>query len=151
MVASNLDPIKDPRSHSDTDVDAPLSSTPPANDGPLFQRVLSPTSNSMSRSVFNLSPHLADAAANLPIGSFLEVSVESYLNAAAVSQLIGRPKPLEEQQVEKANSAPNGGGCGLIIDYGDDKAFGNSFRVCATLCTQFSTDSSYFRLSRATR
>ncbi|KAG5337281.1 hypothetical protein C0989_009927 [Termitomyces sp. Mn162] len=123
MVASTLAPIK-ARSRSDTEIDTP--SPPP--DGTLFQRVLSPASNSMSRSVLNLSPHLADTAANLPIGSFLEVSVESYLNAAALSQLIGRPKTSEETQVD--NVVPStGGGCGLIIDYGGDQAFENSFRA----------------------
>ncbi|KAG6879613.1 hypothetical protein C0992_000641 [Termitomyces sp. T32_za158] len=130
MVASTLDPIKDPRLRSDADVGTPLPpSTPPSHDGPLFQRVLSPTSNSMSRSVFNLSPHLAEIAATLPIGAFLEVSVESYFNAAALSQLIGRPKSLDELQVDNANPPLTGGGCGLIVDYGDNKAFGNSFRA----------------------
>ncbi|KAG6902834.1 hypothetical protein C0995_010719 [Termitomyces sp. Mi166 len=130
MVASTLDPIKDPRSCFDTEIDTPLSTSPsPAHDGPLFQRVLLPTSNSMSRSVLTLSPHLADTAANLPIGSFLEVSVESYLNAAALSQLIGRPRLLgESSQVDNADP-PTGGGCGLIIDYGGDQAFENSFRA----------------------
>ncbi|KAG6919198.1 hypothetical protein DXG01_008496 [Tephrocybe rancida] len=133
MVASALDPIKDPRLNrpTETDVPPPPPVTPGPND-PLFQRVLSPSSNAMSRSVLNLSPHLAEAAAILPAGSFLEISVESYLHAAALSQLIGRPKLPEasavDANVDKAE-APSGGGCGLIIDYGGDQAYEDSFRA----------------------
>ncbi|KAG6865980.1 hypothetical protein C0991_009982 [Blastosporella zonata] len=129
MVASTLDPIKDPRSHSATETD----DTPPppislAPGDPLFQRVLSPSSNSMSRSVLNLSPHLEETAARLPVGSFLEISVESYLHAAALSQLIGQPKLADNTEVDRSDP-PCGGGCGLIIDYGGNQAFENSFRA----------------------
>ncbi|KAG6832790.1 hypothetical protein H0H92_009408 [Tricholoma furcatifolium] len=122
MVASSLDPIKDPRSKDNAQTDVPPPTTSPAiPDGPLFQRVLSPASNTMSRTVMDLSPHLTETAAKLPVGSFLEISFESYLNAAALAQLIGRPKD---------DATPfSGGGCGLIVDYGGDQAYENSFRA----------------------
>ncbi|KAG6837390.1 hypothetical protein H0H93_010549 [Arthromyces matolae] len=131
MVASTLDPIKDPRSSQsevDADTSSPLSPSSSDPHGPLFQRVLSPTANAMTRTVLNLSPHLAESAANLPVGAFLEISIESYINAAALAQLIGPPRPSDEPRVDDVEN-PTGGGCGLIIDYGGEQAFENSFRA----------------------
>ncbi|KAG6856503.1 hypothetical protein H0H87_003696 [Tephrocybe sp. NHM501043] len=136
MVASTLDPIKDPRSKSATETEASLPPTISLNpDDPLFQCVLSPSSNAMSRTVVNLSPHLKEVSEKLPVGSFLEISVESFLHAVALSQLIGRPiisEGAEEADIDVNKPqliSPNGGGCGLIIDYGGDQAFENSFRA----------------------
>ena len=51
--------------------------------------------------------------AKLPVGSRIEVSPASWGIARTMGQLINAP----------------GGGAGLVIDYGDNRAFGSSFRV----------------------
>ncbi len=51
----------------------------------------------------------------------LEVCPTSFKVARKVGELLAKGKSGEE--------APSAGGCGLIIDYGADHAFGNSLRV----------------------
>ena len=55
----------------------------------------------------------------LPVGSRIEVSPASF----KISRRIGEILRSEQGGVEHVS------GCALLIDYGDDHAFGNSFRV----------------------
>ncbi|KAF8604148.1 DUF185-domain-containing protein [Ceratobasidium sp. AG-I] len=66
---------------------------------------LSPLANTLGLS----SPRFA----KLPVGSRIEVSPASWGIARTMGELINAP----------------GGGTGLVIDYGDDRAFGSSFRA----------------------
>ncbi|KAG5650323.1 hypothetical protein H0H81_012620 [Sphagnurus paluster] len=132
-VASALTPLKDPRTESTE----PLSTTETVPQGehpdpesvyPRFRRALSPDPTAASIGTAVLSPRYE----NLAPGSLLEVSPTSYYKARQLATLLGssKPKPaIENTQTPESNVPPNGGGCGLIIDYGDDKAFGNSFRA----------------------
>ncbi|QRV75349.1 SAM-dependent methyltransferase [Ceratobasidium sp. AG-Ba] len=77
----------------------------PAN----FRYVLSGNMAPLARTLGQSSPRFA----NLPIGSRIEVSPASWAIARTLGKLI----------------TENGGGAGLVMDYGDDKAFGSSFRA----------------------
>jgi NADH dehydrogenase [ubiquinone] 1 alpha subcomplex assembly factor 7 len=61
------------------------------------------------------SPRFAD----LPTGSKLEISPSGFRVARKIAELL---------QVE-GDSSPEAGGSALFIDYGDDRAFGDSIRV----------------------
>ncbi|KAG8773765.1 hypothetical protein FRC12_002322 [Ceratobasidium sp. 428] len=74
-----------------------------------FRYVLSGRLSPLAHTLGQSSPRFAD----LPTGSRIEVSPASWSIARTVGKLINAP----------------GGGAGLVIDYGDDKAFGSSFRA----------------------
>jgi len=61
----------------------------------------------------------------LPIGSTIEVSPTSFVTARKVGELLSRSGSTSEG--ETVNASP--GGCGLIVDYGGAKAYGDSFRA----------------------
>ena len=82
-----------------------------------LQRVLARNPSTASTLLGRSSPRFQD----IPTGSFLEVSPTAFRIAHRISQLLSNKNSEDE-----TNSL---GGCGLIIDYGDDKAFVNSFRV----------------------
>ena len=82
-----------------------------------LQRVLARNPSTASTLLGHSSPRFQD----IPAGSYLEVSPTAFRIAHRISQLLSNKNP-----EDKTTSL---GGCGLIIDYGDDKAFGNSFRV----------------------
>ncbi|KAF8071758.1 S-adenosyl-L-methionine-dependent methyltransferase [Lyophyllum atratum] len=124
MVASALDPIKDPRPHSEPEPtnETSLALADPELVYPRFRRVLSPEATPASIGASRLSPRYAD----LPVGSFLEVSPWSHYKARKLAALVGTSIMSAESG---ETMPPTGGGCGLIIDYGDATAFGDSFRV----------------------
>ena len=85
-----------------------------------LQRVLARNPSTASTLLGRSSPRFQD----IPAGSFLEVSPTAFRIAHRIGQLLSN-KNSEDKTTPL-------GGCGLIIDYGDDKAFANSFRV--SLC-----------------
>jgi NADH dehydrogenase [ubiquinone] 1 alpha subcomplex assembly factor 7 len=98
---------------------------------PLLRRVLSPTPTAASTVLGLSSPRFN----SLPVGSFIEVSPAAFRIARQVAQLVSgttEPEPLIQHN-HKHDVAPNTdesvGGCGLIIDYGGDQVYGDSFRV----------------------
>lgn len=119
MIASTLGPITDPRTSSEL---KPLS---PLQNYPRLRRVLSPTPTATSRLLGLSSPRFQ----NLPIGSSIEVSPASFKIARQIGELL-KPSTEKRKSVDDTPEALRSGGCGLIIDYGGAKAFGNSFRVC---------------------
>jgi NADH dehydrogenase [ubiquinone] 1 alpha subcomplex assembly factor 7 len=80
-----------------------------------LQRVLARNPSAVSMLLGHTSPRFKD----IPVGSFLEVSPSAFRIAHKISQLLSN----------KDIKRPSLGGCGLIVDYGDNKAFANSFRV----------------------
>ncbi|KDQ57043.1 hypothetical protein JAAARDRAFT_131452 [Jaapia argillacea MUCL 33604] len=105
-----------------TSVSSPHSlstSTPPttliSTNAPRLTTVSSPTP--MSTLLPNTSPRFS----SLPVGARIEVSHVGWKIAQRIGELIGG---------SQADSGPQtSSGCALIVDYGDDKAFGDSFRV----------------------
>ncbi|KAJ4477330.1 S-adenosyl-L-methionine-dependent methyltransferase [Lentinula aciculospora] len=82
---------------------------------PRLQHVLSPEKTAISTIFGNSSSRFQ----SLPIGSDLEVSPTSFRLARKVGELLAQ---------KNMDTSPSLGGCGLIIDYGWDHAFGNSRR-----------------------
>ncbi|KAJ3829700.1 S-adenosyl-L-methionine-dependent methyltransferase [Lentinula raphanica] len=82
---------------------------------PRLQHVLSPETTAISNIFGNSSTRFQ----SLPVGSDLEVSPTSFRLARKVGELLSK-RPTE--------TGLSLGGCGLIIDYGGDHAFGNSRR-----------------------
>ncbi|KAF9526341.1 S-adenosyl-L-methionine-dependent methyltransferase [Crepidotus variabilis] len=60
--------------------------------------------------------------AELPEGTQIEVSPDSFRTARRIGEILQSGKPLE-----KGRSSV--GGCGLIVDYGGDKTYNSSFRA----------------------
>lgn len=83
---------------------------------PRWTRVLSPTPTASSTLLGHASPRFAA----LPVGARIEVSGASVKVAQQIAELLS-PKP--------ASQGRDGGGCALIVDYGAEKAVGNSLRV----------------------
>ncbi|KAF9000650.1 S-adenosyl-L-methionine-dependent methyltransferase [Cyathus striatus] len=83
-----------------------------------FRCVLSPTPSATS-TVLGLS---SNRFGRLPIGSTIEVSPASFKIARHIAELLAG-------NTYKEGATEGAGGCGLIIDYGGDKVFGDSFRA----------------------
>ncbi|KAE9405175.1 DUF185-domain-containing protein [Gymnopus androsaceus JB14] len=92
---------------------------------PRLQHVLSPEKTAVSTIFGNSSSRFQ----SLPVGSDLEVSPTSFKLARKVGELLAKRET-------DAGSTP--GGCGLIIDYGNDNAFGNSRRFLHVYILTFS-------------
>ena len=88
-----------------------------------LQRVLARNPSTASTLLGHSSPRFQD----IPAGSFLEVSPTAFRIAHRISQLLSNKNSADDKTTSLV------GGCGLIIDYGDDKAFANSFRVSLRL------------------
>jgi len=82
-----------------------------------LQRVLARNPSPVSTLLGHSSPRFKD----IPIGSSLEVSPTAFRIAHRIGQLLSN-----ENSGDEITSL---GGCGLIIDYGGDKAFADSFRA----------------------
>ncbi|TFK40204.1 S-adenosyl-L-methionine-dependent methyltransferase [Crucibulum laeve] len=98
----------------------PSKSTPASKH--RLRAVLSP-STSGTAAILSLS---SSRFHSLPVGATMEVSPSAFKIARQVGELLtGRQdgRPVREE----GNSSP--GGCGLIIDYGADNVFGDSFRA----------------------
>jgi len=107
LVASNTEEI------DQTKVDAHERIKPPL----AFRRVLAPRPSAVS----HVLAHSSKRFHNLPVGSSLEVAPTSFKIARKVGELL-----TSRISEEEGGSI---GGCGLIIDYGGDHAFGDSFRA----------------------
>ena len=127
MITSGPDPasktvLKSSEIHAATpkanlDLDTTLPSS--HNSGPHFRAVLSPASSPSSTLLGSSSPHFQ----SMPIGSRIEVSASSFQMARKIGELI---------------TGPGRVGSALVIDYGGDHSFGNSFRVsCLFTCEEF--------------
>ena len=111
LVAPN---IGEEKAESNADESDPSSRSAATS---RLQRVLARNPSTASTLLGHSSPRFQD----IPVGSFLEVSPTAFRIAHRIGQLLSN-----KNSEDKTTSL---GGCGLIIDYGDDKAFANSFRV----------------------
>lgn len=111
---------------------------------PSFQYVLSPTATPWSTLLASRSPrfkHLKD-------GQRVEISPESWAVSRRIGELISgresRSNPISKEDYERLSGSEKDelnveerkrleketeGGAALVVDYGDEKAFGGSFRV----------------------
>ena len=94
---------------------------------PRLRRVLSPTPTAAS-TVLGLS---SKRFQSLPLGATIEVSPASFKIARQIGEILSNPK--HQSRERSTESAP--GGCGLVVDYGGEKVFGDSFRVCDHLAS----------------
>ena len=70
--------------------------------------------------------HASPRFAALPVGARIEVSGASMKIARQIAELLSpQPSSGEGQDGDERG----GGGCALVIDYGAEKAVGNSLRV----------------------
>ena len=79
-----------------------------------FVRVLPSGPTKTSEYLTQTSPRYA----NFPVGSSVEISPSAFRIARKIAELLQLTEPSDA------------GGSALIMDYGDDKAFGDSIRVC---------------------
>ena len=84
-----------------------MNTSPPKHQPSTFRYVLSGRLSPLAHTLGNSSPRFS----KVPGGSRIEVSPASWGIARTIGELIST------------------GGAGLVIDYGDDRAFGSSFRV----------------------
>ena len=101
---------------------APSESTSPDNVettlldvSPRFHQVLSEAPNTVSNLLSVSSPRFQ----HLAVGSLLEVSPTAFNVARKVGEILHSTQGGQE----------NVTGCALIVDYGGDHSYGNSFRV----------------------
>ncbi|THH15964.1 hypothetical protein EW146_g4596 [Bondarzewia mesenterica] len=114
LAAKNV--LRPSSSSSALDLPSPAVLSSPSTSH--FRPVLSETSSPISTLLGSSSSRFL----SLPIGSRIEVSPVGYRIARKVGKLIGgRPDSDEEGRKEL--------GSALIIDYGGDRAYGNSFRA----------------------
>jgi len=111
LVASNLEPLASPEP-------GVLQSIETSTMYPRLRRVLSPTPTAAS-TVLGLS---STRFQHLPVGATIEVSPASFKIARQIGEILS--KPSQDQSTELAP-----GGCGLVVDYGGGKVFGDSFRA----------------------
>ena len=103
-----------PPSSSPTPISLSFDTTLPPPPSPLTRSSSPPaTTSSLSSSISKISPTLSRFD-RLPIGSRMEISPASWEIARGVGKLV---------------SNSQGGGAGLVVDYGDGKGFGRSWRV----------------------
>jgi len=88
---------------------------------PRLRRVLSPIPTAAS-TVLGLSSTRFQC---LPTGAAIEVSPASFKIGRKVGELLSLP----QDQSQERNTRTSPRGCGLIVDYGGSKAFGDSLRV----------------------
>ncbi|KAK2460941.1 hypothetical protein APHAL10511_007411 [Amanita phalloides] len=79
-----------------------------------LRRVLSPTPSAASTLLASSSPRFK----NLPLGSTIEVSPLSFKIARKIGAILA-----------SHGDSASSGGCALVIDYGGDKVYGDSFRA----------------------
>ncbi|KAF5326818.1 hypothetical protein D9619_004457 [Psilocybe cf. subviscida] len=97
--------------------DAASESSPPKTSS--FRYVLSPQPSTISTILSMSSPRFKD----LPAGATIEVSPNSFRIARKVGELLASSQPTPNS----GNTSI--GGAGLIVDYGGDRHFDNSFRA----------------------
>ena len=114
-MASNIEEEKTESNADESSQSSPTVTT-------TLQRVLARNPSTISALLGNSSPRFQD----IQVGSSLEVSPTAFRIAHKIGQLLS-----SENSEDGATSL---GGCGLIIDYGGDKAFSDSFRVSLGYC-----------------
>jgi len=115
LITSKDEKVRSPQ-NEEQDAQEPLP--PVAQDSSIsLQRVLAAKPSSVG-AVLGLS---STRFGELPAESFLEVSPTAFRIARKVGELLTSGQPEDEN--------PPMGGCGLIIDYGGAKAYGDSLRV----------------------
>ncbi|PPQ69180.1 hypothetical protein CVT24_000028 [Panaeolus cyanescens] len=114
LIASNTEPESSTSSENSEKPETPVSAEPTFS----FRRVLSPEPSAVSTVLGNSSPRFQA----LPEGSYLEVSPTVFRIGRKVGELLA-------VQTSEIGTQTSPGGCGLIVDYGDNKAFGDSFRA----------------------
>ncbi|PWN24715.1 DUF185-domain-containing protein [Jaminaea rosea] len=118
------------------DATAAASSSTSTPSSPAFRYVLSPTETPWTKLLASSNPRFQ----RLQPGQRVEISPESWATARRIGELVAgkkaKPAPGQESDAapskepdESASSGPSQGGAGLIVDYGDSKAFGGSFRA----------------------
>lgn len=103
-----------------TEVEKPNVLKTTTNSNSRLRRVLSRSHSATSTLLGQSSPRFSE----IPVGSSIEVSPTSFRTARQVGELLSGN--VKNQEGESSRSP---GGCGLIIDYGDDHVFGDSFRA----------------------
>jgi NADH dehydrogenase [ubiquinone] 1 alpha subcomplex assembly factor 7 len=121
LVAPN---IEEEKTESNADESSQSSSNAVTT---TLQRVLARNPSPASTLLGLSSPRFQD----IPVGSFLEVSPTAFRTAHKIGQLLSSENSGDETTCL--------GGCGLIIDYGGDKAFGDSFRVSFRFISKWNT------------
>jgi len=116
LVASNMEGEKVEPNADETSLPSPNAVTT------TLKRVLARNPSTASAVLGYSSPRFQE----IPVGSSLEVSPTAFRIAHKIGQLLSSGNSGDK----KASL----GGCGLIVDYGGDKAFGDSFRVSSDCC-----------------
>ena len=93
----------------------PPSKSPTSQPASRFRRVLSPLPTASSTLLGLSSPRFKD----LPPGSTVEISPAAFKIARQIGELM----------CEGDGKGDGSAGSALVVDYGAEKAFGNSFRV----------------------
>ena len=125
LVASNIEEGKTESNADESNQSSPTAVTT------TLQRVLARNPSTASTLLGHSSPRFRD----IPVGSALEVSPTAFRIAYKIGQLLSTEN--------SGNERTSLGGCGLIIDYGGDKAFTDSFRVSLCYC-EIERDSLFF-------
>ncbi|KIK10229.1 hypothetical protein K443DRAFT_126999 [Laccaria amethystina LaAM-08-1] len=112
-----------------TEVEKPNVLKNTTNSKSRLRRVLSRSPSATSTLLGQSSPRFSE----IPVGSLIEVSPASFRTARQVGELL-----LGNVKNQEGESSRSPGGCGLIIDYGDDLVFGDSFRVSRLSTKAFS-------------
>ncbi|KAF9466590.1 S-adenosyl-L-methionine-dependent methyltransferase [Collybia nuda] len=131
LVASSLEPLKDPRRAESTTPDSTDLDSETAPDSamvyPRLRRVLSPAPTGISTVLGASSPRFQAMAE----GTTIEVSPAAYRIGRKVGEMVAggkRETGVDEAAVEN-NVKGTVGGCGLIVDYGGAKVHEDSFRA----------------------
>ncbi|KAI0687721.1 S-adenosyl-L-methionine-dependent methyltransferase [Cytidiella melzeri] len=116
LITAEADPMAPPKVTAATPL---ISSFPSTANGQIsstpLRTCVSPTASATANLLAASSPRFQ----NLPVGSRLEVAPVSFKIARRIGELLHSP----------ANSEDGAAGCALIVDYGGEKSYGNSFRA----------------------
>ncbi|KDN51336.1 DUF185-domain-containing protein [Tilletiaria anomala UBC 951] len=118
--------LKNSRNGGQKGISVIKSSEISASTAPSFQYVLSPSATPWSMLLASRNARFA----SIQPGQRVEVSPDAWSAARRVGELIsGREAALPPIPDEARRRTSSVGGVGLIVDYGDEKAFGSSFRA----------------------
>lgn len=116
LIASGPDPAARTTLKPDGGPSLDVSTRRPlASTAARFRQVLTPTPTPTSTVLGLSSPRFL----KLPVGSRIEVSPASFKIARQIGELLH----------DKASDGSRSAGSALIVDYGGNKVYGNSFRV----------------------
>ncbi|KAI1797014.1 S-adenosyl-L-methionine-dependent methyltransferase [Ganoderma leucocontextum] len=116
LIASGPDPAAGRTLKPDWSPSLDVSTLRPlANTAPRFRQVLTPTPTPTSTLLGLSSPRFL----KLPVGSRIEVSPAAFKIARQIGELLH----------DRASDGSRSAGSALIVDYGGNKVYGNSFRA----------------------